>query len=770
MKLFPFAGRLAFLFILVAWTAALAAPLAQAASVVTVPYKGPVQIEQIRAQGIEILAFTKHGVDVLANDRQLSWLLSRPYPVSVIEEDVSLAPQGSMVLDENLGEYHTYAELDTVLTALAANYPAIAQKSVIGTSLEGRNILALKVSDNVAIDEDEPEVLYMGNHHARELMSVEIPLRFAEYLLTSYGVDAEVTDYIDDREIWFVPMVNPDGHYYVQQNHGGSSSNWWRKNRRDNGNGTFGVDLNRNYGFQWGYDNTGSSPVTSSQVYRGTGPFSEPELQVVRDFVEDHEFVAWLSYHSYGELLLYPWGYYYGNTPDHAVFEALGDSLVLENGYLAGNPASGAIYITNGDADDWGYGEMATKNKIFAFTPEVNSSAQGGFGPDESWIQPTFNLLLPMNLKLLKFAANPYGVVGPWGPLQYATQAPYGNGITRVSWTAQSPSDPNPVTHYEVEACFEPSFYTDTASPIIADWVMDGFSYTMAGFSGGGYHSGNADNISHTMIMRRPFTVDTTCDTLAFSITYDIETDYDYGYVDVSTDGGATWTPIEGNITTTFNPFGNNRGHGFTDASGGWVDAVFPLTDYEGQEIMMRLAYFTDQLFTGTGFTVDDIAPVATCASESIVATANADTTYDHVPDSAGLWRYRVRAIDAEAHASAWSNARDRDVTTVTAVDGPRTYRTSLGANYPNPFNPATQIPFVVGGAGAHTTRVTLSIYAVTGARVATLVDEPRRPGTYVARWSGINERGAPVPSGIYFARLAVDGSTPVTRKLVLLK
>ena len=543
-----------------------------------------------------------------------------------------------------------------------------------------------------------------------------------------------------------------------------------RKNRRDNLNFTYGVDLNRNYGFEWGHDNIGSSPNTSSDIYRGTGPFSEPETDAIRDFVNSHEFIAWFSYHSYGELLLYPWGYYYGNTPDHAVFEALGDSLVAENGYLAGNPASGAIYITNGDSDDWGYGQQVSHPKIFAFTPEVNSGAQGGFGPAETWIQPTFDLLLPMNMKLLRYAANPYEVVGPWQPTQYATQAPYGNGITRVSWTAASPSDPNPTTHYEVEACLDPSFYTDTGSPIIVDWVMDGFSYTLAGLSGAGYHSGNADNISHTMLMRRPFLVDAASDTLTFNITYDIETDYDYGYVDVSNDGGATWTPIEGNITTTFNPFGNNRGHGITGASGGWVSAEFPLTGYAGQEIMVRLAYFTDQLFTGTGFTVDDIAPVATCASEETFATANPDTTYDHVPGSAGLWRYRVHAIDAQGHASMWSNARDRDVTTVTAADAPRAYRTDLGANYPNPFNPSTQIPYVVGGRGAQTTRVTLAIYSVTGARVATLVDDARRPGTYLARWDGANERGAPVPSGIYFARLAVDGGPALTRKLVLLK
>jgi hypothetical protein len=767
----PVPGRLASLCALAALASLLTASTPRAESVVTIPYKGPAQIEQVRARGIEILAFTKHGVDLLADDGQLQWLRSRPYPVSVIESDAAQAPSGIQALDANLGLYHTYAELDTALSDLEAAYPAIAEKSVIGTSLEGRNIFALKISDNVAVDESEPEVLYMGNHHARELMSVDIPLRFAEHLLANYGTDTEITGYVDNREIWFVPMVNPDGHYYVQLNHAGGSSTWWRKNRRNNGNGSFGVDLNRNYGFQWGYDNSGSSPSGFSDIYRGSGPFSEPETQVIRDFVNGREFVTWFSYHSYGELLLYPWGYYYGNTPDHAVFEALGDSLVAENGYLAGNPASGAIYLVNGEADDWGYGDESGKPRVFSFTPEMNSAAQGGFGPDDTYIQPTFDLLLPMNLKLLEYAANPYRVVGPWTPSQYAAQAPYGNGITRVSWTAASPSDPNATTHFEVEACLDPSFYTDAATPAAPDWELDGFTYTLSGLSGGGYFSGNADNISHTMLMRRPFLVDAASDTLRCDIIWDIETDYDYGYVDVSTDGGSTWTPIEGSITTTFNPFGNNRGHGFTGASPGWVNATFPLTAYAGQEIMLRFAYFTDQLFTEVGFRLDNISPVATCASESIVATATTDTTYDHVPPSEGLWRYRVRAIDAESHASGWSNARDRDVATVTAAGAPRAYRTELGANYPNPFNPSTQIPFVVGGAaGSGTTHVSLAIYSVTGARVATLMDGVRAPGTYQARWNGLNDRGAPVPTGIYFVRLAVAGAAPQTRKLVLLK
>ncbi len=736
--------------------------------VVTVPLKGPAQIADFEARGIEILAYTKYGVDVLAEGPALDYLRSRPYPISI---HVVKPSRSHAVLDANLGQYHTYAETEALLATLVSTYPAVAQKAVIGFSLQGRNISSLKISDNVAVNEPEPEVLYMGNHHARELMSVEMPLLFAQYLLQNYGSNATVTEFVDTREIYFVPMLNPDGHVYVQLNHAGDPNTWWRKNRRDNLDGFFGVDLNRNYGYQWGYDNIGSSPVTSSQVYRGTEPFSEPETQVISNFVNQHAFTIWLSYHSYGELLLYGWGYIPANTPDHEAIAALADTLVVENGYLAGNPASGAIYITNGDADDWGYGEQVTKPKIFAYTPEVNSAGQGGFGPAETEIVPTFNVLLPMNMKLLQFADNPYRVVGPWAPEQNIVQAPFGNAVSRISWESQDPQDPNPATSYTIEGCLDPTPFTDACTPAATGWTLGGFQYSPTGFVGGGYYSRNQNNLFSTITMALPLIVDAATDTLLFKVNYNVEVDYDYGYVDVSTNGGATWTPIPGNITTSTNPNGLNRGDGFTGSSGGWIDAIFPLTAYLGQEIMVRMVYVTDGGVIGSiGIRIDNIFPVPACGSVTTVASGVAGTYYDFLPPSTGLWRFRVRALDGENHASAWSNSRDRDVTTLTAADARHAYVTQLGANYPNPFNPSTRIPFVVGGAvDGGEARVVVAVYAVTGARVATLVSGSRVPGTYVAYWDGRDDAGRPAASGIYFARLEV-GDAKVARKLVLLK
>lgn len=217
-----------------------------------------------------------------------------------------------------------------------------------------------------------------------------------------------VTYLVNNRQIWLCPTFNPDGHEFVfsGSNPGsGYDPMWWRKNKRDNnnngifetgawGDGPDGVDLNRNFGYKWGYDNSGSSPDSTSQTYRGAGPFSEPESQAIRNFVVKHNFIITISFHSHHPGWLYPWGYIKLHTPDHQIFASLSDSCVAYNGYEHGCSweVLGDYYIVNGCTDDWFYGEQTTKNKIFAFTPEVGNHAESvggntGFFPDTMFIE-----------------------------------------------------------------------------------------------------------------------------------------------------------------------------------------------------------------------------------------------------------------------------------------------------------------------------------------------------------------------------------------------
>jgi hypothetical protein len=737
-----------------------------------IPIKSRRVFEQLRRPGIEILAVNKDGIiDALVDDKAVDYVFSLGYPVSASPiDDVMRAPAQ---LDADLGMFHTYAEMESVMTAWESDFPAICDMFSIGLTVEGRSIYAVKISDNVSVDETgEAEVLFMGCHHAREIMSVDIPLRFAGYLLDNYGVDPTITDYINTREIYFVPMVNPDGHVYVENNHSGSSGGWWRKNRAVNYDASIGVDLNRNYGYTWGYDDNGSSGTPSSPVYRGPSEFSEPETQAVRDFVNSREFTMWLSFHTYGELLLYPWGHIAQNTPDHRYYKRLGELLSEANGYFAGDLAMGAIYPVNGDSDDWGYGEQVTKNKIFAFTPEMNTYAQGGFGPSDALIQPTFDLNLQMNMRVLEYCADPYAVVGPFPPTMYAIQAPY-DPVHTLVWSGDVPGETNPTDHYRVERCTNPGYLMDDAETMSPAWLYDGFTQSTTAHSGTyGYYSGSGDNLSSTLTAERPVFVDAQSDTFTFWTSYDIEVDYDYAYVEVSTNQGETWTTVQGNITTTYNPYGNNRGDGITGASPGWVEGIFPLTAYLGQEIQLRIAYSTDGAWIEHGIDVDDLWPVPTCQTVDMLTESETDTTLTVVPTQVGTYRYRVEAIDGEGDKSGWSNSSEFVVTTVTDASAPLSLRSRLGQNRPNPFNPITSIPYAVGGpAGGGTARpVTLRVYDVSGRLVATLVDETKAPGTYEATWSGVDGSGRAVSTGVYFYRLTIGGQETFTRKMLLLK
>jgi murein tripeptide amidase MpaA len=305
------------------------------------------------------------------------------------------------------GDYHTYVELEADLQALEQAYPQMARLFTIGLTLENRRIYALKISDNVALDEEEAEVLFLGCHHAREWISVEIPFLLAKHLLEQYATDAAVRKAVDESEVWIVPLVNPDGLEYSMRFY-----RYWRKNRHLNTDGSFGVDLNRNYDYGWGYDNEGSSPVPASEVYRGSAPFSEPETQAVRSLFGQREFRTLITYHSYSQVILYPWGYTTAPTDKEALHRSLasGMSNLMEavNGRVYGfGPSAASSYLTNGDTTDWAFGTAG----IPAYTIELPPVDQlgGGFFNAERDIDPIFKENLPAALYLIDWSISNFG-------------------------------------------------------------------------------------------------------------------------------------------------------------------------------------------------------------------------------------------------------------------------------------------------------------------------------------------------------------------------
>lgn len=315
------------------------------------------------------------------------------------------------------GAFHSALELETDLRILERDHPGLAVVLQIGTSLEGRPILALRISDNGAANEGEPGLLVLGCHHAREWISVEVPYLFGQYLLQHYESDAQVRALVDGSEIWIVPLVNPDGLEYSLHVY-----RYWRKNRRANADGTFGVDINRNYSFAWGYDNSGSSGYPGSEIYRGAAPFSEPETAAIRTLFQgvSIDFRALVSFHSYGQYILYPWGYTASPAPDDAAFGVLAGTMAGLMGaaqgtvYTAGQ-ASRALYATNGDTADWAYSLRGAP----AFTIELPpvDIDHGGFFNDEAAIAGVFGENLPALLYLARYAIDhPLPERPPVGP------------------------------------------------------------------------------------------------------------------------------------------------------------------------------------------------------------------------------------------------------------------------------------------------------------------------------------------------------------------
>ena len=292
--------------------------------------------------------------------------------------------------NKDIDGYHTYDEALAELQQVANDYPEICTLTDIAdshgkeyfnnglTAYENyqHDVWMLKISDNVNDNEDEPAVFFMGAHHAREPISTEVVLGIIQHLTDNYGTDDEITAMVDNAEIYIIPMVNPDGHEVVLD----QLNTWWRKNAADNDeNGQFsyfsdgpdGVDPNRNYG--WNFGGEGSSGNPTSDIYHGPSAFSEPELASMRDMITEHHFTSGITYHSYSELVLYPYGYSASAVaPDRDALEELAVNMAESIPKIAGSghyfpEQSNDLYPASGVTDDWAYGQHG----IFCFTVEL---------------------------------------------------------------------------------------------------------------------------------------------------------------------------------------------------------------------------------------------------------------------------------------------------------------------------------------------------------------------------------------------------------------
>ncbi len=260
--------------------------------------------------------------------------------------------------------YHNYAEMVADVQAFAAAHPATAHIFSLGTSFEGRNLIGVRISDDATDNLSEPGVFFVGQHHAREHLTVEVVLNMMHMFLER----PQLSDLVHTRQIYIVPSLNPDGSEW--DIHTGQYL-WWRKNTQPPN----GTDQNRNYSYRWGCCG-GSSGDQYDETYRGPNAFSTPEDTAMQTFMVAHpNITTGISFHSNAELILYPYGYTFQDIPpdmtqnDHATFVAMGQRMQATVQYPA--VQSSDLYITDGDWNDWMYGELGK----FPFTIELGGSS-----------------------------------------------------------------------------------------------------------------------------------------------------------------------------------------------------------------------------------------------------------------------------------------------------------------------------------------------------------------------------------------------------------
>jgi carboxypeptidase T len=307
--------------------------------------------------------------------------------------------------------YHTYAEMTADVAAEVTAHPSIIRRFSIGTSYQGRTIWAVKISDNVNVDESEPEVLFDGLTHSDEHMGLEMTLHIMHWLVDSYGVDPYITRLVNTREVWVILAVNPDGAEY---DIAGGKYHYWRKNRQPNAHTTaIGTDLNRNFGYRWGAGGrTSENPLAIT--YRGPAAFSAPETRNVRDFLASRvvngqqQIKAAITFHESGRLVMWPYGYTYVDIPgdmtrdDHAALAAMGKRMASMNGYKPEQASD--LYLTSGTTRDYEYGTY----RIFAYTFEMSVKDY----PDDSLIASETGRNKSAVIYLIDQAWCPVGALG----------------------------------------------------------------------------------------------------------------------------------------------------------------------------------------------------------------------------------------------------------------------------------------------------------------------------------------------------------------------
>ncbi len=543
-------------------------------------------------------------IEVIIPEEELDYFSDQGISYTIIDKDFDTT--SSSLIDS----YPTIDEFEQQLETIASNYPEITSLFSIGKSYEDRELWCLEITDNPGKEEQEPEVLFMGVHHAREWPTLAITLSLIKELVESYGINDTITELVNNRRIWVMPCVNPDGYHYDHDEFNGNQ--WWRKNRHYFPDfRLYGVDLNRNYGgssnglpeSMWG--SFGISHHPKSAVYCGTEPFSELEIRHIKQFFLNHSIDASISWHTYGELVMWPWGYSTEDqAPDEEYMSSIGHDIAQEitqidgSGFYTPTQSSG-LYPTTGDTTDWfyGYSHYVLGRPHFAYTIESCDS----FHPDESYLNQVCDENVDGALVLLKEAKNITQVSSRVLPPKVIQTHNCENGSLKVTWEEQNPKAG--LQKISVQQLSDCSITVDQVTDENIHWDLSGFTISSSRSQSGEYSYKSHVKDGEVSAMTSSYPIFVTPDMkLSFWCSYDIEEQYDHAFVEISTNQ-RTYTVLDS----------------FTGDSSEWKYNEYDLSKYEGQSIFIRFRYFTDANTNEDGFWVDDIYPVSTFTSVSTI-------------------------------------------------------------------------------------------------------------------------------------------------------
>jgi len=666
------------------------------------------------------------------------------------------------------GMYHSYAQITAILRNMAAAYPAICKlDSLPLKTFQNRWIYAVKISDNPGIEEEsEPGMLVDGCHHAREWQTVEMVCYFADFLLQNYASSSEIKDIVDKIEIYCIPVVNVDGYIY-DYNGGGQT---WRGNREPF-EGTIGTDDNRNYGCcaadpkgDWGaVDRYKAMHHPGYETFCGPYMNSGDESRALTIYARSRVINAYMSYHVFGELLMWGWGFTEEVIPDNEVVTRFGNRMAgMINRFGGGGTytpgqVSMILYYTSGASQDWLYSWMRCIGGVanLSYVTEM----------DIDFYRPPayLDFICPENFKALKYLAQlcrdsiPLLCEGLVAPPQVYDIGTVGADFA-VRWHPVNSFENHPVC-WELVEFSGPSIKRDSLESGTDRWIENGFilSTDQAHSGSNSFFSGNVGGQNNVVVSAHPYLVKVG-DSLSFWCFYNLETGQDVAVAEVS-ENNREWF----NVDTLR----------FTGIQTYWRRKAYSLAPWIGRSIFIRFrCMYADQGVHNGGFYVDDIFPTCLFGTVQSISQNIPDTLYQFTGHATGTYYYCARGNNTAWGWGEYSALKQADVMLgVAERPGPTAIPV---APYliltPNPARNRMEIRFLIAENRLRMNNdgTKINIYDATGS----LVKDFKQPASIIGQpsslsWDLCDQSGHKVPSGVYFIHLSAGDFIKTTEALI---